>query len=301
MSELHAERPLKVFLASLACYALFAIMNVFVKLASQTQPVLQIMFFRNALALIPTIAVVMNSGGLKLLKTKNPGGHFLRGLVGAVSMVFSFISFARLPLANATAIQATSPLLQTLLSIWLLRETVGQHRMSAVMVGLCAVLFMLHPSGGGHFSDSLMALMAAILSAFVMIIIRKIGRTENPITIVFYFMLFGALSSALFLPFVWVMPAPLTLLYLLMVGLTGGSAQIFMTWAYANAPTAFVSLFSYISIVFAALADWLVWQHVIDWHIALGSAIVVMSGMYVLYREALHHRTPSPESVTLNE
>ena len=301
MTESRTEHPLKIFLASLACYALFAVMNVFVKLVSQTQPVLEIMFFRNALALIPTIVVIMNSGGLNLLKTENPGGHFLRSLVGTVSMVFFFISFARLPLANATAIQATSPLLQTLLSIWLLRETVGPHRMCAVMVGLCAVLFMLHPSGGGHFVDSLMALMAAILSAFVMIIIRRIGRTENPTTIVFYFMLFGALSSALFLPFVWVTPAPLTLLYLLMVGLTGGSAQLFMTWAYANAPTAFVSTFSYVSIVFAAIADWLIWQHVIDWHIALGSAIVVMSGMYVLYREALHHRAPMPEGITLND
>ncbi len=114
-------------------------------------------------------------------------------------------------------------------------------------------------------------------------------------------MLFCALSRALLLPFVWVTPDLTTLFFLLMIGLTGGSAQLFMTWAYANAPTAFVSSFSYVSIVFAALADWLVWQHVIDWHIALGSAIVVLSGMYVLYRESLHHRTPSPESVTLNE
>ncbi len=65
MTESRAEHPLKIFLAALACYALFAVMNVFVKLVSQTQPVPEIMFFRNALALIPTVVVIMNTGGLE--------------------------------------------------------------------------------------------------------------------------------------------------------------------------------------------------------------------------------------------
>lgn len=301
MPETRAERPVAIFLATLVSYSLFAVMNIFAKLASEDHHVMQIMFFRNTLGLIPIITVLMKMGGPALLRTRHPGGHFLRSSLGTVSMIFFFLSFAMLPLANATAIQSTSPLLQSLLSIPLLGEQVGPHRMTAVGIGLCAVLFMLHPSEGGDWLGSIFALIAAVLSAFIMIIIRRLGRTENPITIVFYFTLFGAICSAATMPWFWVTPTWQMLLYLAMVGLCGGAAQIFMTWAYANGPTAFVSSFSYISIVLAALADWAVWGHVIDWHIALGSFIVISTGLYVLYRETVHHRPSAPEAVTLNE
>ncbi|HTK83499.1 MAG TPA: DMT family transporter [Patescibacteria group bacterium] len=301
MPETRADRPVAIFLATLVSYSLFAVMNIFAKLASETHPVMQIMFFRNTIALVPIVTVLMKTGGPALLRTQHPGGHFLRSSLGTISMIFFFLSFAMLPLANATAIQATSPLLQSLLSIPLLGEEVGPHRMTAVGIGLCAVLFMLHPSEGGNWLGSIFALIAAVFSAFIMIIIRRLGRTENPITIVFYFTLFGAICSAAVLPWFWVTPSWQGLIYLAMVGLAGGSAQLFMTWAYANGPTAFVSSFSYISIVLGAIADWVVWHHVIDWHIALGSCIVILTGIYVLYRETLHHRPPAPEAVTLNE
>ncbi len=301
MPETRAERPVTIFFATLISYSLFAVMNIFAKLAAESHPVMQIMFFRNTIALVPIVTVLLKSGGPALLRTQHPGGHFLRSSMGTISMIFFFLSFAMLPLANATAIQATSPLLQSLLSIPLLGEEVGPHRMTAVGIGLCAILFMLHPSEGGNWMGSICALIAAILSAFIMIIIRRLGRTENPITIVFYFTLFAAICSAAVLPWFWVTPSWQSLIYLAMVGLAGGSAQLFMTWAYANGPTAFVSSFSYISIVLGAIADWFVWHHVIDWHIALGSCIVISTGLYVLYRETLHHRLPAPEALTLNE
>jgi drug/metabolite transporter (DMT)-like permease len=301
MTETPADRPFKIFLASLACNALFACMNVFVKLASEHQSIVQIVFFRNAFALIPVTVAIYYAGGFPLLKTRKPGGHFLRASIGNLSMYFFFLAFNFLPLANALALTSASPLIQTVLSVPFLGEIVGPHRLAAVAVGLGAVLFMLQPSGGGNIQGTLSALVAAILTAFVMIIIRRLGRTEHHLTIVFYFTLFGALAGGIMALFFWMPVTPLTLFYLVMVGILGGGGQIFMTYAYAHAPMAYVSAFSYVSIIFGAFFDWLIWGHMLEWHIALGSAVIIAGGMYVLHRETLKRRTLAPEAVTLNE
>lgn len=304
MSETRAQKPFKIFLAALAANLVFALMNVLIKKASVEHSIPQIVFFRSALGLVPIIVMVMMAGGLSLLKTSRPGGHFWRCLVGTTSMGFWFLSFHHLPLANTQAIISVSPLILTLLSIPLLGEKVGVHRLVAVGIGLMAVVYMLQPEYvlGTSLIGNVSALLAAVLSAFAMIFIRRLGRTEHHLTIVFYFTLFGTLASAVLLPFgFWQTPSPLMLVYLMTAGILGGIGQIFLTYAYAKGPAAFVSAFSYSGIVFGALMDWIVWHHVIDGPIAIGSTIITATGLYVLHREAMKRKRPSAESLSANE
>ena len=303
MIETPTEKPFRIFFAVLVCNLIFAGMNVFVKLAAADHSIIQIIFFRNAVGLIPVILVMLCSGGFALLRTRNALGHFMRSFVGNISMIFFFLSFALLPLANAISITSASPLILTVLSIPLLGERVGRHRLSAVAVGLCAVLFMLRPAASPEYlAGSLAALAAAVLGAFAMIIIRKLGRTEHYLAIVFYFSVFGALASGLLLFFGWWdAPSPRMWAYLVMTGILGGCGQIFLTYAFARAPVAYVSSLSYTAIIFGAFFDWIIWHHAIDWHIAAGSAVIIASGVYILHRETLKHRKTGPKAVTLNE
>lgn len=280
--------------------ALFSVMNAFVKLASEDHSVIQIMFFRNALALIPVVFLMLRmskgkSDRFALFRTKHPMGHVWRSSTGVVAMMCYFGAFAVLPLVNVTALSFSTPLILTILSIPLLKEHVGPHRMTAVIVGLASVFFIFGPSienDHAHFFGNMAALGAAVLSAFSLAFIRSMGRTENHLTIVFYFTLSSALVSAAALPFFWDQPTGQSLCLLLMVGLLGSIAQIFMTWSYAHAPAAYASAFFYTSIIFAAALDWIVWNHVIDTRTAIGSAVIVASGLYVLYRETRKKRAP---------
>lgn len=286
MTETPVDKPVKIFVAISLATALFALMNLFVKLAAETHPVPQVLFFRNAIGMIPVIWLILQSRDHSLFKTTNFAGHFVRGFVGFFSMCCVFWSFKMLPLANATAILFASPLILTSLSVVLLDEKVGPHRWVAVIIGLAAVLFMLQPAGGANAEGSLIAMSAAILMAFAMISIRKLSATDHPLTIAFYFSVFCTVMSGLWMMADWVNPNALSLLYLLATGLLGGVAQVFMTYAYAKAPAAYVSAFSYFGIVIAATLDLLVWGYVPVWQVLVGSPVVIAAGLYIVWREA---------------
>lgn len=265
-------------------------MNLLVKIVTETQSVPQALFFRNFIGLVPVLFLIGRAKNWGLLKTKRPGGHFIRSFVGIMSMACFFTSFALLPLAEATAIHFAAPLILTALSVVLLKERVGKHRWAAVCIGLAAVLFMLGPAGNSNLLGSFVALGAAVLSAFAMIAIRKLGSTEHSLTIVFYFTAFSSLFTGIAMIFAWTPLDSRALLLLIGIGLSGGIGQIFLTYAYAHAPAAFVSPFNYLAIVFAAFFDILIWQEIPDWRIAVGSTIVIATGLYIVFREARKHR-----------
>lgn len=296
--ETPVEKPLKILLAVGLCLLFFGFMNMFVKLATETLPVPQVLFFRNFLGLIPVLFLILQKRDYSLFKTKRHSGHFVRSFVGFFSMCCFFWSFAMLPLANATAIHFAAPLIITALSVVLLDEKVGIHRWSAVLVGLAAVLFMLQPAGDGDPVGSLVAMSAAILAAFAMITVRKLGTTEHSLTIVFYFTAYSSLFSFVWMLFAWEMPDLTSAGYLLAVGLLGGCGQICLTYAYARAPAAFVSAFSYLGIVVAATLDFVIWQQVPGWQIWVGSFVVIGSGLYVVWREA-YKKVPVPTATEL--
>lgn len=287
-AEHSVEKPLKIFLFACIATTMFAMLNVMVKLVTETNSVPQAMFFRNFIALLPVMALVWYKGGgnWSLIKTRRLGGHFMRSFVGVVSMGCFFLSFAMLPLADATAIHFAAPLILTALSVPMLKEHVGRHRWGAVIIGLVAVLFMLGPAGQGNITGALVALSAAVLSAFAMIAIRKLGSTEHSLTIVFYFTLFSTVFTGVGMIFAWEPLSWQALALMAGIGLFGGIGQVFLTYCYAHAPVAFVSPFNYLAIVFAAGFDILLWGKVPDWHIAAGSAVVIATGLYIVYREA---------------
>ncbi|MCM2343690.1 MAG: DMT family transporter [Alphaproteobacteria bacterium] len=293
MTETPVDKPVKIFIAISLATALFALMNLFVKLAAETHPIPQVLFFRNAIGMIPVIWLILQSRNTSLFKTRNFSGHFVRGFVGFFSMCCVFWSFKMLPLANATAILFASPLILTSLSVVLLDEKVGPHRWTAVIIGLAAVLFMLQPAGGANTEGSLIAMCAAILMAFAMISIRKLSTTDHSLTIVFYFSVFCTVMSGLWMMADWVNPSALSLLYLLATGLLGGVAQVFMTYAYAKAPAAYVSAFSYFGIVIAAGLDLLVWGYIPVWQVLVGSPVVIAAGLYIVWREAKKKYQPT--------
>lgn len=285
MTESPVEKPLTVFLAISGATLLFALMNLFVKLAAETHAIPQVMFFRNFIGMLPVIWLITRRREYALFKTGNFSGHFVRGFIGFFSMCCVFWAYKMLPLANATAILFATPLILTSLSVVLLDEKVGLHRWTAVIIGLAAVLFMLQPAGGSDPVGSIVAMSAAILMAFAMISIRKLSQTEHSLTIVFYFSAFCTVMSGLWMLTVWTNPTPLSLFYLMMTGLLGGVAQMGMTYAYAKAPAAYTSAFSYFGIIFAAGLDFLVWHLVPVWQIWVGSPFVMGAGLYIVWRE----------------
>lgn len=210
----------------LAAVFVFSVSNALVKWAAASYPVGEITFFRNLAALLPTMALMAAHGGLARLRTRQPRAHLMRGGLGVVSMLLIFYSFKRLPIADATAISFAAPIFMTALSVPLLGERVGLYRWSAVIVGFIGVLVITRPGGGVLNLGTVAAIVSAAAYALAMIGVRRMSRTEHPVTIIFYFAVIGTAAMALLLPFGWVTPDAVGAVILVSVGLAGGSDNV---------------------------------------------------------------------------
>ncbi len=272
----------------------FGIMDALVKWLTAGYPTLQIMFFRSLCAFPPILAMVLRGGGLGLLRTRRLVAHGLRSAFGLAAMFGFFFSYSFMPLADVTAISFSGPIFIAFLSIWLLREKVGVHRWSAIVVGFVGMLVIIRPGAGMLQSGALVVVLATLLYALAMIQIRKLSDTEPATAIAFYFTAFCTLATGLALPFVWVTPALRDLPLLIGVGLLGGTAQLFMTRAYGLAPASVAAPFDYTHLLWSVLFGWYLWGDFPDAQTWIGCVIVVASGLYILYRETVR-RQPVPK------
>src|ERR1700686_4418000 len=215
----------------LASVFLFSIQNAIGKWLAQSYPIPMLVFFRSAVALLPSFLLVMHAGGIGMLRTSRLGAQFGRAVIWGGSNVASFFAYHLLPLADAVALTFAAPLFLTALSWPILRERVGHARWIAVSVGFVGVLAMAHPSGAGNWVGMVSAILCAVCNAVGTLTVRGLTRTEATASIVFYTALFMTLMALPALPFFWVTPSPLDFLLFCSIGIIGGVSQYWTTQA----------------------------------------------------------------------
>lgn len=254
----------------------------------------EFVFYRSVGAL-PVVAVwVMLSGGPTVLATKRPSAHLTRSVIGFVSMVLTLTALSMLPIAQATTLTYSAPIIATILSALLLREAIGARRWAAVVAGFIGVLTITDPWGARIPLVGLcVGLAASIGQAAVMITLRQIGKSESPVAIVFWFTLFTSVLSAPSLLFFGQSHDLVTYALLFGAGLSAGFGQITMTNSLRFAPVAVVVPFDYLQILWAVLIGWFLLGTPPTSAILIGAAIIAGSGIYTAYRESRRGKEPS--------
>ncbi|MDJ0608898.1 MAG: DMT family transporter [Kiloniellales bacterium] len=281
------NRPLFGIGLALASLALLSILTAMVKWLGEAYPVSQILFFRFLFALPPILYFLRRAGGVAALRTRRPLDHALRSGFGVCGIGLFFFAITEIPLAEATAIFYAAPIFVTALSVPILGEAVGPRRWTAVLVGFVGVFVITDPTGAVLGLGIMAAVASAVFSALVSIWIRRLSRSEATATIALYYNSTGTLvAGALVLIFGWRTPEPLDLLVLVSLGLIGGLAQYLMTASFRYAEASLLTPFEYLALIFAAVIGFLVWQEVPPWTTLTGAAIIVASGLFVIYREA---------------
>ena len=230
------------------------------------------------------------SEGAGAVRTKRIGAHLSRTTLGLIGMILNFGSYILLPMTEATTIGFTMPIFGTILSAVLLREATGIHRWSAVLLGFAGVLIMVRPDAG-HFpmTGVAVALSAALLTAVISILLREIGRTEGAAVTVFWFTLLSMPPLGLAMLFYAQPHDGATWMLLILMGISGGIAQLCLTGALRWAPVSVVLPMDYSAILWATAFGWLIWG---DWPLATtfaGGLLIILSGLYIAWRE--HVRT----------
>lgn len=281
------DRILPAVAWRLASVMAFATMGALIKPAEgRGAGLAELMFFRQAGA-IPVVAGWVAVGpGVATLRTRRIGAHAVRCAVGLSSMTCMFSTVMLLPLAEATTLQFTVPIFATILGAVLLREETGIHRWSAVAIGFVGVLIVAQP-GSGHIplAGAATGLMAAFLSAGISILIRRMGTSEPPATIVFYF---SVLSMVPLLPaFLWTTGDhdATTWIMLCGIGLVGAVGQLAMTTALSLAPVSVVVPMDYSGLLWAALYGWALFGVLPGPATWAGAPLIAVSGLYIVLRE----------------
>lgn len=257
----------------------------------------ELLFYRFAFGLPPLLAWMALTGSLGAWRTERPLIHLVRGGLGFATMALAFSALAFLPLAEATTIGFVAPLFSVMLSALVLAEPVGRYRWSAVALGFLGVLMVMRPGGSALPPTGLaLALAAALGVAAVTITLRQMGRTERTPTIVLWFTAFSMVASGALLPFFAERHDAGDWLILVLLGLTGGIGQLFLTSSLRFAPVPAVVPFDYLQLLWAVLLGWLLWETSPPASSWAGAAVIVASGLLTLYREhKLGRDKPRPE------
>jgi len=272
---------------------MFAGGNAVVKWQLANYPLGEVAFGRTLFAFLTAAAIVLPRGGWGVLRTRRYREHLQRGLSQFGSMLCWFLAVSVLSLGSATAIGFAAPLFTTLLSIVVLKEKVGIHRWSALIVGFAGVLIITHPSAGTLTYGALFALGNAVLISTVAIAIRRMSLTESTETLTLYQMAIMTLCTAGLLTLGVRAPHWGDALTLALAGMGNGIAQFWWTRSLSLAPPSAVVPFNYLSLVWATVLGFAVWGDVPTPGLLVGSAIVVASGLYILWRETLRRHVPT--------
>ncbi len=206
-------------------------------------------------------------------------------------MLLGFAALSRLPLADATAIGFTAPLITVVLAVVILHERVRIYRWSAVVIGFIGVLIIVTgyvEEGGGadrNLVGAFLQLGAAAVVGLAVIQIRRMSITESAATIVVYFSLISAIVSLATLPFGWVMPSWSDAALLVAIGLLGGMGQVTLTESVRHADASLLAPFDYVALLWALLLGFFVFSAVPTQTMLIGAAIVIATGLFVIYRE----------------
>ncbi len=264
----------------IASGALFAGMGAIVKLLSESLPNEMVVFFRSAIGLVVLLPWLWHRA--HSLKTEYLRIHLTRGLAGLAAMYCYFYAIAHLHLAEATLLNYSTPLFIPFIAWMWLREGIAPKLWWAIIIGFIGILLILKPGLDLFSAASVIGLASGVFAALAMVSIRRLSHTEPTSRIVFYFSLVCTVGSALPLWWYWRTPEPQLWLWLVAMGALASAAQMLLTRAYAYAPAAQVGPFTYITVIFAAIAAWIFWGEILDVMSVAGAALVCLGGVLTI-------------------
>ena len=291
----------------LASTLTFGLMAIFIRLASADMPTWEIAFFRVAFGFLILLTVLIwplrtqprpVHAFLASVRTRQLPRYLLRGAIGVAAMFCGFWAIAHLPLAQAIALNYSSPIFVTIAAILMLGERVRARRWAAVIAGFIGVLVIVRPYSQAFSVQSLVAVAAAVLSALVAVQIKQLSAIDKADTIVFWTYALWVPMTLLPTLFVWKTPQGIDWLWLVMAGLMGTAGQLLWTRALKLGEVSALTPISFTQLPVVTLAGWLLFDEIVDTPTMLGAGIILASTLYIARRESLLAKQAASQAVS---
>ncbi len=271
------------------------VMDVMAKVLSVDITGAQVVMVRFGFQAVILFAVILATIGPSGLVPKRVVLAALRGVLVAAAVASFFTSLKWLPVADAMAIFFVEPLILTVLSAVFLNETVGCRRLVAVAVGLVGALIVIRPSFEIFGAASLLPLATAVLFAIYLTLTSKMTKDHHPLTLqfsagvsafVFMALVLIAGTRAGFDVLTYNSPDAMQWWILVGIGLIGVNSHLMIVFAFKWAPASLLAPFHYLEIVVATVLGYVIFDDFPDALKWLGIAIIIGSGLYVIWRES---------------
>ena len=213
--------------------------------------VYQIIFFRAIVTLAFTIPFILINK-IKILGN-NKRILFLRSFLGLISMTFFFQSIKYLDLGISVSVRYTSPIFATIFAMFLLKETIKKMQWIFIIISFIGVVVINLVGLEINLIGLLYALISAISLGLVFVVTSKIGKTENPLVIVSYFMFSALVFTGLMSIDKWVNPSLLELILLLVSGGLGYTGVLYLTKSFQNSNVNAIAPIKYLEVIFTII------------------------------------------------
>ena len=263
----------------------FAIMDICIKWLNY-YPIGEVFFARFFIGLFPIFFIIPKNKIFSFYKTKRPGLHAFRAITGSLAIIALFFGLRELPLADVISLTFGGPIFVTIASILFLSEKVGLKRWVAVILGFAGMLLIVQPAFVELDYYYFSPIVFCIFFACVAISVRSLSKTEPIYRIAIYFTILNCFLGLATLPFGWVVPSKSDIIIFIIMGVCGSIGNLLLTQSYRMSEASLVTPIKYLSLVFAIIFGFLIWNEIPKILTLLGASLVVISSFIIFVRES---------------
>ncbi len=263
----------------------FTAMTTLIKFLGKDYPAPLQAFYRQAAGLVILLPWILKNP-VRAFATTRPGIMIFRAGAGAIAMTLQFYAFQKMPLADANALSFTRALWLVPLAAFMLRETIGPHRIAAAIIGFAGVLVMVHPgAAGGLGLPQLCMLASSLLFAFTVVGMKALTRDHPPSTLLYWSAALGVVFTLPLGLMAWRWPTLGDLGLLCLMGVIATVNQACYIKGMQAGDAAAMAPIDYTRLVFSAVVGFFLFSEVPGALTFVGAAIVIASTLYITLRE----------------
>jgi len=281
---------MKAIIFSLLGWMFLPIMDGFAKYLSADLPILQITWARYFFTVAFTLPIMFFFFNKQLVWSDKPRLQILRGLILLSANICFFYAISIISLAKALTLAFIAPLIVTAFSPLLLGEKVGLRRWTAVIIGFTGSLIVIRPGFVEINLASLSALATGFLYGFYLIITRKLSTSDNPLLTLLITGAVGAFLVSLVIPFYWVKPTFNQWSLMAGIGIFACIGHIFLILSLKYADASKLAPLGYTEIIPNVLIGYYFFNELPDNWTYFGLLIIILSGLYISWRQYLLDR-----------
>ncbi|MFT4717775.1 MAG: drug/metabolite transporter (DMT)-like permease [Rickettsiales bacterium] len=269
------------------CFLISSVVTIAKLLGQRGFSEMQIVFFHSFVALLVLSPLAISKEGKILMKTNKFSLHLSRGVLGVVSLFLYFFALKSIPLTDGRAIALFSPVITFIFAVIFFKEKIDLKKGSALILSLIGGYIIINPAGASFHMMSIFILAAMIMWSIIDLIIKKLSATESSVKQLFYLVFFLSLFSAPFAIYNWKVPEnSLDIFLLIFIGVIFLVNSLVVFLAIKHADLTILTPIDFSGMIFTAILSYFVFSEIIKINTLIGSMIVFLSSIYLIYQES---------------